>query len=226
MKKTRFLAAGVAGLLVCSIVAFPVAGIWGYLTDGPEVLKNNFTIALDSTTTVVEKFDDTKYPDIEGTAARYYKAVQIANTGYLDAYVRVRFDFSEDDIASKTKFSWDGTNYYSLADYRNHLPHGWTYNASDGFYYYTPIVYAQGWEDIEKKLIYNENLGEYFYPKDGELITATCITTPLVTHVRTEFATAADMRSYDLNVSSDSVPFYFGSNYQEAWSNYVDQKGL
>lgn len=205
-----------AAITVCA--AFP-GGIYAYLTDAPPVLENNFTIALDSQTSVLEEF-----PDVAGPS--YEKAVQIANTGFLDAYVRVRLDFTEDDIASKTQYSSDGSNYYSVSDYNQHLPAGWTYNSQDGWYYYTPILSAEGWETQAEDLVYDEAIGEYFY-KDGQALkSASCLTTPLVQHVKTNFDSPADMRSYDLIVSSESVPFYFGSNYQEAWTNYLNDKGM
>lgn len=193
-----------------------------YLTDIGDTMENNFTIALDTTTTVVEKYPDPD-PDLNGTVASYEKAVQIANTGYVDAYVRVSLNFSESDIEAKTKFSWDGTNYYSVADYKNHLPNGWTYR--DGFYYYTPVLYAGDWPTISKDLVYDNVLGEYFYKPNGQLISCREITTPLIRYVKTEFSEPKDMRSYELNVKEESVPFYFGNDCLSAWDNYIADKG-
>jgi len=200
-------------------------GIHAYLTDTAPTLENNFTIALDSTSTIVEKYPSVT-PTISGNSINYEKAVQVGNTGYVDEYIRVRLDFSESDIEKKTKFSWDGKNYYSVNDYKNHLPSGWTYNTTDGYYYYTKIVKADGWSDIAKSLTYDDNLGEFFYKANQSIIEKSCITPPLIRYVKTDFANPADMRSYNLNVSGESVPFYFGGNYSDAWTNYIKEKGL
>ena len=210
----------ISALSICMIGASVLPAI-AYQTDMTDPIYNNFTIALDSTSTVLEKFPDPT-PDITGNTASYEKTVQIANTGYIDIYVRVRLDFSDSDIESKTQFSSDGRTYYSVSDYRNHLPSGWTYNSNDGYYYYRNIVYAQDWEKYKDQLVYDETIGEYFYKNNQNPFSANCMTTPLIRYVRTNFANPADMRSYDLNVYSESVPFYFGNDYSSAWMNYLD----
>lgn len=201
-----------------------IGGIAAYLTDRTVDMENNFTIALDTTTTVVEKYPDPD-PDLDGTVASYEKAVQFGNTGFVDAYVRTKLEFTESDIEGKTKFSWDGTNWYSVEEYRNHLPNGWEYR--DGYYYYKPILYAGDWQQIveDGNLIWDETLGEYFYERDGELIECREITVPLIRYVKTEFETPKDMRSYELNVSEESVPFYFGNDCFQAWDNYISGMG-
>lgn len=199
-----------------------VGGIFAYLTDRPVDMENNFTIALDTTTTVIEKYPDPD-PDLDGTVASYEKAVQFGNTGFVDAYVRAKLEFTESDIEGKTKFSWDGENWYSVSDYKNHLPNGWIYR--DGYYYYEPILYAGDWEEISKDLIWDSVLGEYFYEDDGQLKQCREITTPLIRYVKTEFSEPKDMRSYELNVSEESVPFYFGNSCLEAWDNYISGMG-
>lgn len=199
-----------------------VGGILAYLTDRTVDMENNFTIALDTTTTVVEKYPDPD-PDLNGTVASYEKAVQFGNTGFVDAYVRTKLEFTESDIEGKTKFSWDGTNYYSVADYKNHLPNGWKYR--DGYYYYEPILYAGDWAKISEDLIWDPILGEYFYHEKDTLKTCREITVPLIRYVKTEFSEPKDMRSYELNVSEESVPFYFGNDCFQAWDNYISGMG-
>lgn len=228
MKKKGAVLAAMAAL-TASLSFMGTTGIMAYLTDIGPTFGNNFTIALDSKTTVVEK-----YPDFEpgNDFANYEKTIQVANVGYIDCYVRVRLDFSDSDVESKTTFSWDGTNYYSVADYKNHLPQGWTYNSSDGYYYYTPILYAEGWDDCKTHLLQDtsrpdnpgsDGHGEWYYPPTGNIVGPNdyrCITTPLVRYVKTKFASPADARTYSLYVSEESVPFYFGNDYNQAWQNY------
>lgn len=224
----RFLKIMLPGIVLCAVLCLTaVPGILAYMTDTADVIDNPFTIALDCTTTVVEKYpvpekDDPNTPVPSGNSLSYEKAVQVANTGYIDCYVRVSVEFSEDDIRNKSKLSSDGVNWYTVAEYASHLPAGWTYNAGDGFYYYTPVLYAEGWEAVRDKLWYEKAFGEYFYPAGQDIISDRCITTPLFKYVKTDFASPADMRSYDIHVYNESVPFYFGNDYKQSWANYLD----
>lgn len=231
MKQRKYVSMSVVWLLVfCMFASLFVGSAYAYLTYLHDTLENNFTIALDATSTVIEKYptyddvteDPVIIPVLNGLVTQYEKLVQVGNTGYLDEYVRLRFDFSEKDIENKTSFSWDGKNYYSVADYKNHLPNGWVYNEKDGFYYYKPIVYAGNWEEISKNLNYAEELGEYFYKKsDQTIISDDIVTVPLVRYMKTTFTEPVDIRSYAINVYSECVPFYFGSDYASAWENYT-----
>lgn len=226
MKKKRyrqFLFTAAAGFL---LVTGSMPAALSYLTDKTDGMLNPFTIALDCTSTVVEKYPipgeetpNTPVPD--GNAITYDKAVQVGNTGYVDEYIRVQLTFSDQDIAQKSQFSWDGSHWYSVAEYKDHLPEGWAYNTEDDFYYYTPIVYADRWSETAAKLTYDKNLGEYFYPNGQDIISERCITTPLFRYVRTVFSQPKDMRSYSLHVYNESVPFYFGNNYAQSWDNYL-----
>lgn len=210
--------------LLCGLILIPaVPAAVSYMTDQPDDMLNPFTIAMDSTTTVVEKFPDPGEP--EGTIQSFEKAVQIANTGYIDCYTRVALTFSEDDIKNKTKYSYDGTNYYTQEEYINHLPSGWVYNKDDGYFYYTPILEAS-WNEIENKFVYDKQWGEHFYPEgENVMVSHAAITTPLIRYVKTEFDSPEDMRTYSLHVYSESVPFYFGTDYASAWRNYLNGMG-
>ncbi len=64
-------------------------------------------------------------------------------------------------------------------------------------------------------------MGEYFYHEDDELKECREITVPLIRYAKTEFKEPKDMRSYELSVSEESVPFYFGNSCLEAWDNYI-----
>lgn len=227
MKKKTAIRA--AALLLAVVMCLPaVPGIFGYLTDKADDLWNPFTIALDCTTTVIEKYPipekrDPNTPVPDGETIDYEKAVQIGNTGYIDCYVRVGITFSDDDIRNKSKFSQDQVHWYTFNEYVNHLPAGWTYNKDDGYFYYTPILYAENWDKVSDKLVYDKDLGEWFYPdNERNIFSDTCITTPLIRYVKTEFSTPEDMRTYDIHVVNESVPFYFGNNYKDAWEAYLE----
>ncbi len=220
MKKIKYAAVFAAAILI--IVPFTAApDIYGYLTHMGPVLENNFTIALDPTTTVVEKYP-TKDPELEApTLVKFMKVVQIGNTGYIDCYVRVRFHFSDIDIRNRAVFSWDGANFYSYADYKDHLPDGWIYNASDDCFYYTPMLYAGDWADLSKDLVYDKGMGEYFYEdSDNNILSSNMITTPLIKYIKVAFDDPKDMRTFELNVAEESVPFYLGTDYKSAWDVY------
>lgn len=223
MKKKRLpcrmaLAAATMSLMVAGTAPLAMA----YMTDIAETMDNPFTIALDSTSEIVEKYPDPD-PDPDGNnVVSYEKSVQVINTGYIDEYVRVRLDFTEDDIRNKTQFSWDGTNFYSVDEYKNHLPSGWAYNSTDGYYYYTKIVEIGDWEAVKKTLNYDEASGQYFYKNGQSIMETAMITTPLIRYVKTVFDNPQDMRSYGLNVFSESCPFYFGNDYNSAWTSYLN----
>lgn len=217
MVKKRWTALFAAAMALL-MFAGPVRYAMAYLTDVGPTMENNFTIALDPQTTIVEKYPDPT-PQLDGTVASYEKAVQVANTGYIDCYVRVHLDFTEKDIENKTQFSPDGTTYYSVADYRNHLPSGWVYE--DGYYYYTKMLEAQDWDATKAGLTYDDLLGEWFYKEGDQLKSAPCISVPLIRSVKTTFAEPKDMRTYSLNVSQESCPFYMGNDYKQAWANYA-----
>lgn len=228
MKKHNLLKP-VAILIALVLLCIPIMpdGALSYLTGRGDIIMNPFTIALDCTTTVVEDYpvpdeEPPNTPVPKGTTIDYQKVVQVGNTGFIDCYVRVYIEFSEDDIKNKSKFSSDGVNWYSVTDYANHLPAGWTYNATDGYYYYKPVLYAENWDVVSSKLWYDEAFGEYFYPDSQKnVLSDTCITTPLISYVKTEFSAPVDIRSYDIHVYNESVPFYFGNDYAQAWDNYL-----
>lgn len=215
-KRIRFA----SGLLATMLVfAGSVPSVLAYMTDIADPMDNKFTIALDSTCRVVEKFPE---PELTDTVISYEKAVQVINTGYINEYVRVRLDFSDDDVKNKTQFSWDGKNFYSVDSYKDHLPSGWTYNSSDGYYYYTKILETGDWEGVKETLRYDAESGQYFYNDGQALMTSNMITTPLIRYVKTVFTDAKDMRTYGLYVSAESCPFYFANDYANAWKAYAN----
>ena len=218
-QRLKMFIIAVAGLLLTSVIT--IQGIYAYMTYTATAMENNFTIALDTMTTVVEKFPST-VPDMnESGLISYEKMVQVANTGYLDCFVRVKINFSEKDIRNKSSFSWDGQNYYSYNDYKDHLPANWAYNPEDDCFYYMNMVLAGDWPEFSNDLTYDKSIGEYFYKdKDDRVLEGDIITTPLFRHIKTQFANNHDMRTYDINVIEESCPFYLGTDYAEAWAVY------
>ncbi|MCD8362304.1 MAG: hypothetical protein LUC98_04965 [Lachnospiraceae bacterium] len=210
-----------AAILILCLVIAKVPGALAYQTDISEPLLNHTTIALDSVSTLVEYYPSV-LPELtsETNTIDYTKLIQVANTGYVDEYIRVKLIFSDSDIESKTFFSSDKNNYYSPDEYSRHLPDGWVYHSSDGFYYYTGILEAGNWEEYASDLTYDASNGQYYY-KDANFYIAPIITTPLVQYMKTVFDEPVDMRSYYLYAYEESVPFYFGSDYAEAWENYL-----
>lgn len=218
--KMKFKKSSVVALALAAVIGFVGTGIGyatAYLTDQGPTMINPFTIALDTRTTVVEKFPE---PDISGKVINYEKQVQIGNVGFVDGYVRVHLDFTDSDVEGWTEFSPDnGAHWYSVSDYKNHLPEGWIWK--DGFYIYTPILYAGDWDEtMHPQFIYDNLLGEYFYNDGQNIVSSPMLTTPLITRVRTTFPTEHDMRSYQLSVNEESVPFYFGTDAVSAFEAY------
>lgn len=226
MKKKVVIPMAALGL-AAAFAAGPISNIVAYQTDRPQVMENNFTIALDPVVHPTEDFSREERPDIEGPVMSFSKVVQLTNTGYLDAYGRVKLTFEDSEIEKRSQFSPDGVNYYSVADYKNHLPAGWTYNESDGYYYYTPVLVAEGWEDLQKKLEYDNERGGYFYnaANRGNVISGKCISVPLIQKVKTVFDSPSQIRGYSIMISSDSTAAYWGNNYKEAWDAFLSLKG-
>ena len=217
--KKRWLIA-IAGVLSVLLLQTGIGQALAYQTDIADPMLNNFTIALDSTSTVLEYYPENT-PKSNGNTIIYTKTVQFGNTGYIDCYIRARMDFSDNDIENKSSMTANGSNWYAVADYADHLPDGWVYNSADGYYYYTKIVYAENWDTVKSKVDYDKGLGEYFY-RNANILSEPCLTNPLVQSVKTVFDEPVDMRTYNLNVYSESVPYYFGNDYQTAWDNYLN----
>lgn len=220
-KKRGLLITVLCVIAALALLFITVPGIRAYLTDMADPMENNFTIALDTTTTVVEKFPE-NVPDMnESGLASFYKLIQIANTGYVDCFVRVRINFSETEIRDESSFTWDGEHWYSYAEYKDHLPDGWVYNPDDDCFYYKNVLIAGDWEDFSKNLIYDAKIGEYFYKNDDDnILEGDIITTPLFVSIKTQFKDNHDMRTFTIYVAEESCPFYLGTDYAEAWETY------
>lgn len=143
----------------------------------------------------------------------YEKRVVFKNNGKNEAYARGLLAFSSTDVADVSKISSDGgTTWYTLTEFKTHLPSGWAYIESGelgGYYYYTKAL------------------------KPGES------TTPLITHVKTTFQQkTADTnrtinytpRDYDVYVYAEGLQQIkmngseLHSSYQTAWTEFLRLK--
>ena len=200
---------------------FTIKPTFSFLTAKGNAMDNKFTIALDPATHIIEYFPNSS-PNMSGKTISYAKAVQAVNTGYIDAYVRVRMDISNSDVKEMTAISSDGNTFYSWDDYVNHLPDGWVYNQSDGYFYYTKCLAAGNRKEIPNA-VYSPATNEYLMTTD-RLNSGKRYTTPLIKAVKTVFASTRDIQSYSLNVYSESIPYYLDeSDYSRAWKAYFAQ---
>lgn len=128
-------AAGIA--LLC---AMSVSRIYAYLTYAEE--KVNVLEVGYNEISIREEFSPP--PSLTQGRNDTVKQVRIENTGSVPCYTRVFMDFSDNAAADCSVLSADGSTYYELADFRQHLNEGWTYVESTGptdpiggYYYYT-----------------------------------------------------------------------------------------
>ena len=163
--------------LILTILTFVGVGVvLAYLTKS-EQMTNRFTIG-EVETTIVETFNPP--PTLTPGNNDYVKEVAVKNTGTSESYVRVAIEFSDKTIRDTSYFfSTNGNAYYTIDDFKNHLPSDWVYISNPAlggdYYYYTKKV------------------------KAGE-------TTPkLFTKVRTAFADEASIVPYDIFVYAEGI---------------------
>ena len=101
--KKKWLIA-IAGVLSVLLLQTGIGQALAYQTDIADPMLNHFTIALDSTSTVLEYYPENT-PKSNGNTIIYTKTVQFGNTGYIDCYIRARMDFSDNDIENKSSMT-------------------------------------------------------------------------------------------------------------------------
>lgn len=194
----------------CMAALAGTAGTMAYLSYKTPALTNKFTVG-NVTISIQEQFNPPASMPVGTTT--YQKKVTFRNDGTVDAYARVNFAFSNTDVSNLSQISHDGGNtWYSVADFKSHLPNGWAYKASGtlgGYYYYTQPL-APG-----------------------------ASTPPLFTHVRTTFQNkTADTnqtinntpRDYDIYVYAEGLQQMKldGSkkhtSYETAWTEFLGLK--
>lgn len=194
----------------CMIALAGTAGTMAYLSHKTAAITNKFTVG-NVTIEIQEQFSPPSSMPVGTTT--YQKKVTFKNTGKVDAYARVNFAFSNTDVSNLSQISHDGGNtWYSLSDFKTHLPSGWAYKQSgalSGYYYYTrPLAPGES-------------------------------TPPLFTHVRTTFQEkTADTnqtinktpRNYDIYVYAEGLQQMKldGSkkhtSYETAWTQFLSLK--
>lgn len=200
-----------ACVLVVAMAALAgTAGTVAYLSHKASNHVNKFTVG-NVTIDIQEQFSPPTSMPVGTTT--YKKRVVFKNTGKVDAYARANFAFSNKDVADLSMVSSDGgATWYSLADFKTHLPSGWAYKQSgilSGYYYYTSPL-APG-----------------------------ASTTPLITNVKTTFqAKTADTnqtinktpRDYDIYVYAEGLQQMKldgskkNTNYATAWTQFLNLK--
>lgn len=187
MRKRKQIILPIVLLLAASVV---ITAVLAYLTDNEKHI-NKITMGK-VVTTITEEFDPPDPEDFEpGNTVQYKKQIQAKNTGTADAYIRIAVEFSDSRAEAESKISIDGNTWYSVADYKNHLPADWVYvnDASLGgayFYYKKPVKAEQ-----------KNRLG---------IVVQQAESTPvLMKYVKTEFSEDDEAYPYDIYVYAEAV---------------------
>ncbi len=117
------------GLAAALVVAASIGGTLAWLTSSPSGLTNTF-VPGNVPNEIVETFEDNTKSD-----------VKIQNVGNVPAYIRVALVPSwrnNDADHTGTGLATDGT--YDIDCIVGTAADKWTYNASDGYYYYNSAV--------------------------------------------------------------------------------------
>ena len=190
------ICAALAGVLAIGVNS--INPIFAYLTDNGE--STNVLSVGSNEISVVETFN----PSTPETGTNTYtKTVNIKNTGTVPCYIRVFLEFSSDKVRGESTVSADGTNYYSLSDFRTeHLPTGWVY-------------------------VDTGDLGPYYYYTQP--VSPNASTSNLLHSFKTTFATDLDIEDFDIYVYAESIQtlnnngkeFTGTDPWRQAWTEYL-----
>ena len=184
--------------IVATAINLP-SSTFAYLTDG-ESTTNKLTVG-ENVIEITEKF--TPPEELVTGANTFDKEVKVTNTGDVSCFTRVFLELSDNDVRGESKLSPDGTNFYTVEEFKDHLPTGWVYEDSallGPYYYYTSAI-APGEE-----------------------------TPYLIKKVQTTFASAEDIEPYDIYVYAESVQvldkdgqnFTGADVWKQAWTEYLN----
>lgn len=143
MEKRKIVRNVILSLLCLTLLlgVYAVPKTMAYLTDTGGTKVNKFTVG-NVVVDVVEEFDAPSSMTVGTNTFR--KKVQLRNNGTVSAYLRANLLFSSGDVEKISKVSGDnGNTWWTLSDFRNHLPNGWVYVSTgvlSGYYYYTQPV--------------------------------------------------------------------------------------
>ena len=225
-RKKKIILLSAAAVLLTAILVGSVIAYFAAKEDKPNLV----TVGEDDIS-VAEEFT----PPAQSDEFSYRKLVKIDNTGTVPCYVRVRLEFSDSSVQQFASFSSENQgekdptptddkfkkafipdNTSDKSYYVNDLPDGWVYvwdgNASsynnpavtNGYYYYTKPV------------------------KPGESTDA------LLSWVKMNYATTADIKAHDIFVYAESVQTVNantgndysaenGDGWQQAWHDFVGE---
>ena len=144
--KNKKKTAMIAGAAAVGAASFGMT--FAYLTNGEGTINKLYV--ANNRITVTEEFP-TPTPVTEGDNM-IVKDVKIENTGNVPCFVRVFLDFDDDAVRASSLLSPDGTNFYSTADFRTHLPSGWIYGGDNYYYYQHPVEPGQLTPSLLKKV--------------------------------------------------------------------------
>ena len=172
------------------VLAAVITGVLAYLTDNEAHINKaaESQVIVD----IVEDFVPPDPDDIEpGNTIEYKKEVTAKNTGEADSYIRMGVEFSDGRAENESLLSSDGVNWYTVSDYKNHLPTGWVYlddaALGGGYYYYKNIV---------KAAVKNGA---------GATISQAESTPKLFSYVRTTFREDEEAYPYDIYMYAEAV---------------------
>lgn len=193
----------VAAVLAMCILC-GVGTVWGYFFYGARNV-NALTVGA-NTIRITEEYQPPEQLTVGDNVFR--KRVQVENTGSVPCFVRVFADFSDSGVRACSQLSPDGTRYYPADQFERYLPEGWVYldETSEpllgGFFYYT----------------------ESLMPKEK--------TAALWEKVKTSFANADQIRSFDIIVCGESVqvkdclgePYTGAEPWKQAWTEFLERR--
>lgn len=207
MSKERVIVAMISGTACVAMAALTLIGATDAYLASHSSKQNNYTVGKNEIS-IDEKFD----PVTAQQNMTYTKDVTVSNTGDVPCYVRVFLQFSDSDVRDVSQVSRDGNTFETWDDFVKDTSGSWKYIASST----------------------DKTLGGYFYYtkplQPGES------TSSLLKTVKTDFASADDVKPYDVIVYSESVqtvsPDADGhwtdqtqeaDNYQTVWKSYAER---
>lgn len=197
-----------------------------YLTAGRR-LVNKFTVG-ENTIKVVEEFEPPK--KLDKGLNTFTKKVQVENTGTTDAFVRVYAAFSDSDVAKNSFVAASKPRSVTIAD--DDTLESVTSKMKSAGYKTTEDFWAENgpsnnWVYIPEDG--DSELGGYFYYTKS--VAPGKDTEDLMNTVTTYFASADDVKDYEIIVYAESVQTkdkdgnqYDDSNYQTAWETFLTRK--
>lgn len=194
-RKLKSMPLLIIALIACTAVGVGAKYATAYFIHGDQT--TNIFSPGNNEIEIPEEFP-TPTPDEVGENI-HTKVVKIENTGNVPTYTRVLLEVSDASIADNIEYSWDDTTFYSIEDFRNNLPEGWVYDATDGYYYYTKVL----------------EVGD--------------TTTNLISRVKVTLPSEDDKQQFDILVLAESVQSQSGNDgsnidYKQAWTEFEAKK--